>query len=156
LRVLRGCRWPLSSQGRIIVNGFRESVLGGRGKAVVQPSPQLYLSGFAGRISVRGQEGKSGRTRGAGICSPNWKTVGQELLLAPRSLCAEIGCRQLQGAGQVALHRQLPVLGVANAEIWINRKSIRRDRGTGFESIGQRERAGCTVLHAQTFRERRL
>ena len=58
-------------------------------------------------------------------------------------------------AGKIALHRQLPVLRISHAEIRIDRESRLGDGGRRVEPVGQRQRIGRTVLHAQAFRKRR-
>ena len=59
---------------------------------------------------------------GTAVTAPSGKRVGQELLLSARALTAAVGCGHLQAPGQVALHREVPVLRVAGAEARIDRE----------------------------------
>ena len=92
------------------------------------------------------------RIRGAGRIR-----VRQELLRAARAFDAEVGRGHDQRAGQIALHRDLPVLRVADAEI--------RDRsrtcwvvaeGDALNPLASVSGYAPAVLHAQALRERRL
>ena len=62
----------------------------------------------------------------------------------------------MQRAGQIALHRDLPVLRVADAKIRIDGERVGSSRGRRIEPVGQRQRIGGAVLHAQALRQRRL
>src|SRR6185295_9951743 len=85
-----------------------------------------------------------------------WKRVRQKLLYSARTFDSQIGSHHLQSEGQIALHRKLPVLRVASAKSRIDPKSGVQDVWRAPESIRERQRIRCAVLHAQTRGKRRL
>ena len=108
------------------------------------------------RSAVRRQVHEPGGTRRARIHRAGRIGVGQEFLHQPTAPGAQIRRQNGERCGQVLLHGRLPVLGVADAEVRIDGERVRSVPGRRHESIGQRERIGRAVLHAERLRERRL
>ena len=135
---------------RAVVDGLGVRVLHRRGEPVAKPAAQLDLTGLPGRIAVRGLVNISRGTAGTRVGRPGRKSVGKEFLPGASPFDAEIRRRHDQRAGQIPLNRRLPGVGVSNLEIRIDGKCVGGHPRTAVEPVGQSERIGGAVLHAQT------
>ena len=131
---------PASAE-RGVVDRLRERVLHARREAVVQPPPQLHLcpnraSNCRSRSDTQIRTGHAGQ----GSTAPVGYVFGRNscrarVPLMPRYVPSR------SGAGQIALHGELPVLRVADAEIRVHGKGVGCViAGDGVESVGQRQR----------------
>ena len=118
-----------TAEHSIIVDRFGKGVEERSGEAAAEPAPQLDLPLLAGGIATRALIDEARRTGGTGVRCSDRVGVRQELLDAARAFDAQVGGCELQRGWQIALQRQLPDLGVADAEIGIDGEGVVGGRG---------------------------